>query len=100
VIDALLRDDHLRQLYGRQLADCLLGLFTAYTRNGLHRQAEQINSRLSTFFPSADQLGGVAPTHRPPSTLLSPMRPTAGGISLSRPDSQISPTTRSDKFRG
>ncbi|SPE23951.1 putative membrane protein [Burkholderiales bacterium] len=100
VIDALLRDDHLRQLYGRQLADCLLGLFTAYTRHGLHKQAEQINSRLSTYFPSADQLGGVAPTHRPPSTLLSSMRPTAGGISLTRPDSQISPTTRSDKFRG
>src|SRR5450631_67253 len=50
VIDALLRDDHLRQLYGRQLADCLLGLFTAYTRSGLHRPAEQINSRLSTYF--------------------------------------------------
>jgi len=100
VIDALLRDDHLRELYGRQLADCLLGLFTAYTRNGLHKQVEQINSRLTTYFPTADQLGGVAPTKRAPSTLLSSIRPTAGGLSMPLPDSQLAPTTRSDKFNG
>lgn len=82
VIDALLRDDHLRELYGRQLADCLLGLFTAYTRHGLNKQAEQIQQRLSSYFPSADQLGGLAPTHRPPSTILSSMRPTISRMQI------------------
>jgi hypothetical protein len=101
VIDAVLRDDHLRTLYGRQLADCLLGLFTAYARHGLHRQAEQINVRLSTYFPSADQIGGVAPANRPPSTILTSMRPTLSQISLARPDSRLTPpsTTRADKLR-
>ncbi|HYA65839.1 MAG TPA: rhomboid family intramembrane serine protease, partial [Burkholderiaceae bacterium] len=99
VIDALLRDDHLRELYGRQLADCLLGLFTAYTRQGLNRQVEQINVRLGTYFPTNDQMGGMAPTKRAPSTLLSAMRPTAGGLSMRLPDSQLAPTTaRSDKY--
>ncbi|HXW65579.1 MAG TPA: rhomboid family intramembrane serine protease [Burkholderiaceae bacterium] len=98
VIDALLRDDHLRQLYGRQLADCLLGLFTAYTRQGLHKQVEQINTRLTAYFPSSDQLGGMAPTKRAPSTLLSSMRPTAGSLTLPLPDSQLAPTTRSEKY--
>ena len=74
VIDALLRDDHMRALYGRQLADSLLGIFTAYTRNGLHKQAEQINSRLATYFPAGDKIGGMAPSHQPPSTLLSSVR--------------------------
>ncbi|HXY06035.1 MAG TPA: rhomboid family intramembrane serine protease [Burkholderiaceae bacterium] len=99
VIDALLRDDHLRQLYGRQLADCLLGLFTAYTRQGLHKQVEQVAARLTAYFPTADQLGGVAPSKRAPSTLLSSMRPTAGNFSMPTPDSHLAPTTsRSDKF--
>jgi len=98
VIDALLRDDHLRQLYGRQLADCLLGLFTAYTRQGLHKQVEQINIRLTAYFPTSDQLGGMAPTKRAPSTLLSSMRPTAGSLTLPLPDSQLAPTTRSEKY--
>jgi len=86
VIDAILRDDHLRHLYGRQLADCLLGLFTAYARHGLTKQAEQINTRLSTYFPSADQIGGVAPANRPPSTILTSLRPTLAQISLTQVD--------------
>ncbi len=89
VIDAIIQDDHLRQLYGRQLADCLLGLFTAYTRHGLHKQAEQINSRLSTHFPSGVQPGGVAPANRPPQTLLTSLRPTQSPPSLARPDTRL-----------
>jgi membrane associated rhomboid family serine protease len=85
VIDAVLRDDHLRHLYGRQLADCLLGLFTAYKRNGLNKQAEQINTRLSTYFPSADQIGGVAPANRPPSTILTSLHPSMAQLSLTDP---------------
>jgi membrane associated rhomboid family serine protease len=92
VIDALLRDDHLRELYGRQLADCLLGLFTAYVRHGLQKQAEQIQSRLSTYFPSADQIGGVAPASRPPSTLLTSMRPTIVGLTLPPADPRLGRT--------
>jgi membrane associated rhomboid family serine protease len=101
VIDAVLRDDHLRHLYGRQLADCLLGLFTAYARHGLHKQAEQINSRLSTYFPSADQMGGVAPANRPPSTILTSLRPTVAQLSLTQPDSRPmrSPPTHAEKLR-
>jgi membrane associated rhomboid family serine protease len=102
VIDAVLRDDHLRTLYGRQLADCLLGLFTTYSRHGLNRQAEQINARLSTYFPSADQIGGVAPANRPPSTILTSLRPTLSQISLTRPDSRLQappPPTHSEKLR-
>lgn len=96
LIDDLLRDDHLRELYGRQLADCLLGLFTAYSRHGLQKQAEQINSRLSSYFPSADQIGGIAPAHRPPSTLLTSVR-TTGGLTLARPDLRTPPATQADK---
>jgi membrane associated rhomboid family serine protease len=92
VIDDLLRDDHLRELYGRQLVDCLLGLFTAYTRHGLQRQAEQINTRLSTYFPSAERIGGIAPASRPPSTIFSSLRTTVGGITLTPPEPGILPT--------
>ena len=101
VIDAILRDDHLRQLYGRQLADCLLGLFTAYTRHGLQKQAEQINSRLSTYFPSGNQIGGVAPASRPPSTILTSLRPTVAQIPLPHQDMRLGgpSTTRSQKLR-
>jgi len=87
IIDAILQDDHLRQLYGRQLADCLLGLYTAYTRHGLHKQAERINSRLSSYFPSTEEIGGMAPTHRPPPTLVS-SRTTANRLSLTQPLTQ------------
>ena len=100
VIDALLRDDHLRQLYGRQLADCLLGLFTAYTRNGLLKQVEQVNARLTAYFPTTDQRGGMAPTKRAPTTLLTSVRPTSGGLSLPVRDPQLASTTRSTKYDG
>lgn len=85
VIDALLRDDHMRQTYGRQLADCLLGLFTAYSRHGLQRQAEQISARLSNYFPTGSDIGGVAPANRPPPTLVTMFRDTAPGLGLARP---------------
>jgi membrane associated rhomboid family serine protease len=78
VLDAILRDDNLRQLYGRQLADCLLGLYTAYVRHGLTRPAQSIHSRLSSYFESPDRIGGLAPSTRPPSTLLTGVRTTAG----------------------
>jgi membrane associated rhomboid family serine protease len=100
VIDALLRDEHLRELYGRQLADCLLGLFTAYVRHGLQKQAEQIQSRLSSYFPSADQIGGVAPANRPPSTLFTSLRPTVAGLALPQADSRLGrppPATLNDE---
>ncbi len=101
VIDGVLRDDHLRTLYGRQLADCLLGLFTAYARHGLTRNADQINARLSTYFPSGDQIGGVAPANRPPSTILTSLRPTLAQISLTQPDSRLPapPPARNERLR-
>jgi hypothetical protein len=39
VLDGLLGDDTTKNLYSRQLADCLLGLFTTYSRHGLRVQA-------------------------------------------------------------
>ena len=81
VLDGVLQDEHLRSLYGRQLADCLLGLFTAYTRHGLVRQAEQVSARLSAHFDANDQLGGEAPALRPPTTLLNSRGgPTRAGM--------------------
>jgi membrane associated rhomboid family serine protease len=103
VIDALLRDDHLRELYARQLADCLLGLFTAYTRHGLTKQADQINSRLSTYFPTGMPIGGIAPSHRPPSTILTSIRPTLGRLALDPAEAPVlpaTPPTRPGKLRG
>ncbi len=85
VIDAILRDDHLRSLYARQLADCLLGLFTAYSRHGLHKQAEQINSRLASYFPSGEEIGGIAPANRPPSTLFTSLPHSAAQLSATEP---------------
>ena len=69
VLDALLTNDTLKNLYGRQLADCLLGLFTTYSRHGLRSQAENVKQRLSTHFPSPTTLGGLAPTNEPPPTI-------------------------------
>ncbi len=76
VIDALLRDEHMRKTFGRQLADCLLGIFTAYSRHGLQRQAEQISTRLSTYFPAGSQIGGAPPANRPPPTIVTMFRDT------------------------
>ncbi len=56
VLDAILSDSHLRQLYGRQLADCLLGIYTGYMRRRLTTLAEVIHSRLATYFEAPDDL--------------------------------------------
>ena len=59
----------MRNLYGRQLADCLLGLFTTYSRHGLRQQADHVRQRLSQHFPSPATLGGLAPNREPPLTI-------------------------------
>lgn len=69
VLDGMLGNDTLKNLYGRQLADCLLGLFTTYSRHGLRRQADDVKKRLSQYFPSPATLGGIAPTKAPPMTI-------------------------------
>lgn len=69
VLDGLLGNDMLKNLYGRQLADCLLGLFTTYSRHGLRHQADDVKKRLSQHFPSPATLGGIAPTKAPPMTI-------------------------------
>jgi membrane associated rhomboid family serine protease len=69
VLDAILSDNHLRQLYGRQLADCLLGIYTGYVRHRLTTLAEMIRSRLTMYFEAPDHLGGLPPATRPPTTM-------------------------------
>jgi membrane associated rhomboid family serine protease len=69
VLDGLLGDETTKRLYSRQLADCLLGLFTTYSRHGLRAQADQIKQRLSAHFPSPGTLGGLAPSREPPLTV-------------------------------
>lgn len=69
VLDGLLASDTLKNLYGRQIADCLLGLFTTYSRHGLRQPADDVKRRLSTHFPSPATLGGIAPTREPPMTI-------------------------------
>jgi membrane associated rhomboid family serine protease len=69
VLDGLLGNDTMRNLYGRQLADCLLGLFTTYSRHGLRQQADHVRQRLSQHFPSPGTLGGLAPSREPPLTI-------------------------------
>ena len=78
VLDAILDDDHLRQLYGRQLADCLLGIYTGYVRRRLTSLADTIRSRLVKYFEAPDHLGGVAPATRPPTTLFTASRHSTG----------------------
>jgi membrane associated rhomboid family serine protease len=70
VLDAILSDGHLLQLYGRQLADCLLAIYTGYMRRRLTTLAENIRSRLTTYFEAPDNLGGLPPATRPPTTLV------------------------------
>lgn len=77
VIDDMLRVESMRRDFGRQLADCLLGIYTAYSRGGLQRQAEQINTRLSTYFPKGSAIAGEAPANRPPPTIVDMFRNTA-----------------------
>ncbi|HVG05960.1 MAG TPA: rhomboid family intramembrane serine protease [Burkholderiaceae bacterium] len=69
VLDGLVASETLKNLYGRQIADCLLGLFTTYSRHGLRQPAEDVKRRLSTHFPSPATLGGVAPAREPPMTI-------------------------------
>jgi membrane associated rhomboid family serine protease len=69
VLDAILSDSHLRQLYGRQLADCLLGIYTGYMRRRLTTLAETIRSRLTTYFEAPNDLGGRPPSTRPPTNV-------------------------------
>ncbi len=69
VLDRLLIDDNLRTLYARQIADCLLGLFTTYARYGLKRQADSVRTRLARYFPAPGSLGGLAPKTTPPRTI-------------------------------
>ena len=69
VLDGLLASDTLKNLYGRQIADCLLGLFTTYSRHGLRQPADDVKRRLSTHFPSPATLGGIEPAREPPMTI-------------------------------
>jgi membrane associated rhomboid family serine protease len=69
VLDALLSDDNLRTLYARQIADCLLGLFTTYTRHGLRQPADNVKTRLSQYFPSPDNIGGLPPSRQMPTSI-------------------------------
>lgn len=69
VLDGLIDDETMKGLYGRQIADCLLGLFTTYSRHGLRTQAEQVKQRLSTHFPSPAAIGGAEPKREPPLTI-------------------------------
>jgi membrane associated rhomboid family serine protease len=79
VLDRLLGDDNLRSLYGRQIADCLLGLFTTYTRYGLKQQAETVRQRLSKYFPSPSEIGGLPPKAQPPITIRATTRASTRG---------------------
>lgn len=79
VLDRLLGDDNLRALYARQIADCLLGLFTTYTRYGLKQQAEAVRQRLSKYFPSPGEIGGLPPKSQPPNTIRATTRSSTRG---------------------
>jgi hypothetical protein len=69
VLDSLLSDEHMRTLYARQIADCLLGLFTTYTRHGLRQPADNVKTRLSRYFPSPDDIGGLPPSREMPTSI-------------------------------
>jgi membrane associated rhomboid family serine protease len=87
VLDAILSDTHLRQLYGRQLADCLLGIYTGYMRRRLTTLAETIRSRLTQYFEAPDHLGGLPPATRPPTTVYTSSSRTTS--SLRAPNSRV-----------
>ena len=74
LIDAILEDASLRDTYARQTADCLLGIFTTYTRLGLTRQAAQIQHRLTIHYPQGTPLGGVEKSSLPPADVLNALR--------------------------
>jgi membrane associated rhomboid family serine protease len=83
VLDGILSDSHLRQLYGRQLADCLLGIYTGYVRRRLTTLAEMIHSRLTKYFEAPDNLGGLPPATKPPTTMYT--------SSLRQPNTRLPP---------
>ncbi len=85
VLDRLLEDTNLRTLYARQTADCLLGLYTTYSRYGLKQQAEGVRQRLAHYFPQPTAIGGLAPKVDAPPTI----RPST----RSRPESMHGPDT-------
>lgn len=89
VIDGLLGNDTLKNLYGRQVADCLLGLFTTYSRHGLRQPAEDVKRRLSLHFPSPATLGGIAPTREPPMTIRGSATGSRSRSGLSGPPSEM-----------
>lgn len=82
VLDSILASEHLRHLYGRQVADCLLGLFTTYTRYGLRQQADHVRTRLKTYFPQPTSIGGLAPNTKVPSTIRGTSSNSAGPSTL------------------
>jgi membrane associated rhomboid family serine protease len=82
VLDRILDDANLRNLYGRQTADCLLGLFTTYSRYGLKQQAASVQQRLARYFPKPREIGGLAPSQEAPPTIRANTR---GANSLGGP---------------
>lgn len=61
LIDALLGDDRVRAEHARALSDCLLGLFTTYTRHGLAQQAADVQRRLAQHFAPPGAAPATAP---------------------------------------
>jgi membrane associated rhomboid family serine protease len=82
VLDGLIGDETTKNLYARQIADCLLGLFTTYSRHGLKTQAEQVRQRLSTHFPSPASIGGVERSSEPPMTIRATTRAAPSTLNL------------------
>jgi len=83
VLDGLIGNETTKDLFARQIADCLLGLFTTYTRHGLKGQAEQVKQRLSTHFPTPGTIGGVAPSREPPMTIRGATRAAPSTLNVS-----------------
>jgi membrane associated rhomboid family serine protease len=73
LIDSLLADEKVRAERARELSDCLLGLFTTYTRHGLKQQADDVRRRLAQHFTPPGTLPPPPPsgqtTVQGPSTL-------------------------------
>jgi membrane associated rhomboid family serine protease len=74
VLDGLIGSETTKNLYARQIADSLLGLFTTYSRHGLKAQAEQVRQRLSTHFPTPAAIGGMERSNEPPMTIRATTR--------------------------
>lgn len=51
VLDLMLADPKLRSRHSRELADCLLGLYTTYMRHNLRHPADSVRERLAQHFP-------------------------------------------------